>query len=312
MAENSIGRVSQVIGAVVDVHFEGHLPAILNCSRRTIAARASCSRWRSTSANPRCAASPWTRPRAWCAAIREGHRPADRRPDRSRHARAHHERHRRAGGRGGPDPARNDARHSPACPGLCRAVDGGADPRNRDQGRRSPGALRQGRQGRPLRRRGRRQDGAHPGADQQHRQGPWRLFRVRRRRRAHARGQRPLPRDHRIGRQQEGRRRRLEVRPRLRADERAAGRARPCRPHRPHGRGKLPRPGPGRAALRRQHLPLHAGGLRSLGPARPHPLRGRLPADARDRHGRACRSASPRPRRARSHPCRRSTCRPTT
>ncbi len=30
MAENSIGRVSQVIGAVVDVHFEGHLPAILN------------------------------------------------------------------------------------------------------------------------------------------------------------------------------------------------------------------------------------------------------------------------------------------
>ncbi|MBV9433586.1 MAG: F0F1 ATP synthase subunit beta [Hyphomicrobiales bacterium] len=30
MAENTIGRVSQVIGAVVDVHFEGHLPAILN------------------------------------------------------------------------------------------------------------------------------------------------------------------------------------------------------------------------------------------------------------------------------------------
>ena len=30
MAENSIGRVAQVIGAVVDVHFEGHLPAILN------------------------------------------------------------------------------------------------------------------------------------------------------------------------------------------------------------------------------------------------------------------------------------------
>jgi F-type H+-transporting ATPase subunit beta len=30
MAENTIGRVAQVIGAVVDVHFEGHLPAILN------------------------------------------------------------------------------------------------------------------------------------------------------------------------------------------------------------------------------------------------------------------------------------------
>jgi len=30
MAENTIGRVAHVIGAVVDVHFEGHLPAILN------------------------------------------------------------------------------------------------------------------------------------------------------------------------------------------------------------------------------------------------------------------------------------------
>ena len=38
----------------------------------------------------------------------------------------------------------------------------------------------------------------HPGADQQHRQGAWRLFGVRRRRRAHPRGQRPLSRVHRI------------------------------------------------------------------------------------------------------------------
>ncbi|MBF3234940.1 F0F1 ATP synthase subunit beta, partial [Pseudomonas aeruginosa] len=29
-AANQIGRVTQVTGAVVDVQFEGHLPAILN------------------------------------------------------------------------------------------------------------------------------------------------------------------------------------------------------------------------------------------------------------------------------------------
>ena len=38
---------------------------------------------------------------------------------------------------------------------------------------------------------------------------------------------------------------------------------------------------PGRAALHRQHLPLLAGGLRSVGAARPHRQRGRIPADAR-------------------------------
>ena len=49
--------------------------------------------------------------------------------------------------------------------------------------------LRQGRQDRPVRRRRRRQDRHHHGTDQQHREGAWRLFGVRRRRRAHARGQ---------------------------------------------------------------------------------------------------------------------------
>ncbi len=55
--------------------------------------------------------------------------------------------------------------------------------------------------------------------------------------------------------------RRLQVRPRVRPDERAAGSARPRRPDRPHHRGTFPRPGPGRSLLRRQHLPLHAGRL---------------------------------------------------
>ncbi|HTQ83511.1 MAG TPA: hypothetical protein VMI47_09620, partial [Pseudolabrys sp.] len=28
--QNAVGKITQVIGAVVDVQFEGHLPAILN------------------------------------------------------------------------------------------------------------------------------------------------------------------------------------------------------------------------------------------------------------------------------------------
>ena len=35
MASNQTGRISQVIGAVVDVQFEGHLPAILNALETT-------------------------------------------------------------------------------------------------------------------------------------------------------------------------------------------------------------------------------------------------------------------------------------
>ena len=174
---------------------------------------------------------------------------------------------------------------------LCRAVDRGSDSRHRHQGRRPARALRQGRQDRPVRRRGRRQDGADPGTDQQRRQDPWRQFGIRGRRRAHPRRQRPLSRIHRI----EGQRRpassrperEVEMRAGVRPDERAAGRAHARRAGRRHRRRAFPRPGPGRAAVHRQHLPLHPGGLGSVGAARPHPLGGRLPADARDRHGRA-------------------------
>ena len=74
------------------------------------------------------------------------------------------------------------------------------DPGHRHQGRRPARALRQGRQDRPVRRRRRRQDRADHGADQQHRQGARRLLGVRRRGRAHPRGQRPLSRDDRIRR----------------------------------------------------------------------------------------------------------------
>ena len=55
---------------------------------------------------------------------------------------------------------------------------------------------------------------------------------------------------------------------------------------RPHPRRAVPRPvRHRRALLHRQHLPLHPGGLRGLGAPRPHPLRRGLPADARHRHG---------------------------
>ena len=99
----------------------------------------------------------------------------------------------------------------------------------------------------------------------------------------------------------------------LRPDERAAGRPRARRPDRPHGGGVLPRPGgPGRPVLRRQHLPLHPGGRRGVGTSRPHPVGGGLPAHARHRHGRDAGADHLDQARARSPRCRRCTCRRTT
>ena len=152
------------------------------------------------------------------------------------------------------------------------------DLRDGDQGHRPPRPVREGRQGRALRRRRRGQDGADPGAHPQHRRGARGALGVRRRRRADARGQRPLARDDRVGRHRQDR-------ARLRPDERAAGSAPARGPERPDHGGVLPRGRPGHAALHRQHLPLRAGGLRGVGAPRPHAVRGGLPADARDRDG---------------------------
>ncbi len=156
----------------------------------------------------------------------------------------------------------------------------GRDLRDRHQGHRPDRAVRARRQDRPVRRRRRRQDGADPGADPQRRAGARRRVGLLRRRRAHARGQRPAPRDGGVGRARQGR-------ARLRPDERAARSAPARRPLRPDDGGVLPRRRPGRAALHRQHLPVHAGGLRGVGAPRPHAERRRLPADARDRDGAA-------------------------
>ena len=126
------------------------------------------------------------------------YRPADCGAGRRRHARPHHQRDRRAGRRGGPGAAQGDAPHPSGGAVLHRSVDRGGNPGHRHQGRRSARALCQGRQDRPVRRRRRRQDRDHHGTDQQHRQGARRLFGVRRRRRAHPRGQRSLSRDDRV------------------------------------------------------------------------------------------------------------------
>ena len=115
-----------------------------------------------------------------------------------------------------------------------------------------------------------------------------RLLGVRRRRRAHPRRQRPLPRDDRVGRHQQGRPLEEPVRARLRADERAARRPRPRRALGARHRRVLPRRRePRHAPLHRQHLPLHPGRLRGVRAPRPHPVGRRLPADALHRDGRA-------------------------
>ena len=104
--------------------------------------------------------------------------------------------------------------HRPAPKASDLAPDPG-DPRDRDQGHRPARSLRQGRQGRPLRRSRRRQDRPDPGADPLDRRGARRPLRLLRRRRALARGKRPLARDERVGRDRQND-------ARLRPDERAA------------------------------------------------------------------------------------------
>ena len=62
----AVGRVTQVLGAVVDVQFEdGNLPQILNALTTDVGRHARwCSRWPSTLASTPSVPSPWTRPRA--------------------------------------------------------------------------------------------------------------------------------------------------------------------------------------------------------------------------------------------------------
>jgi F-type H+-transporting ATPase subunit beta len=155
---NQTGRISQVIGAVVDVQFDGYLPAILNALETTTTATAWSSKLRSISVNHR-------------ARDRDGH---DRRSGARQEVTDTGQPIQVPVGEGTLGRIMNvigepidEAGPVKAAPsihrraGLHRAVDGSADPRDRHQGRRPARALRQGRQDRPVRRRRRRQDRAH-------------------------------------------------------------------------------------------------------------------------------------------------------
>ena len=197
---NQTGRITQVIGAVVDVQFEGHLPAILNAIEtknggnrlvlevaqhlgestvRTIAMDTTEGLVRgqevTDTGNPiMVPVGAGTLGRI----INVIGEPIDEAGP--------------VAGRPARDPSGSAA--------LYRPVHGSRNSRHRHQGRRPARALRQGRQDRPVRRRRRRQDRADSGTDQQRRQGARWLLGVRRRRRADPRRQRPLSRIHRIRR----------------------------------------------------------------------------------------------------------------
>ena len=132
------------------------------------------------------------------AARHEGaqHRRADLGAGRPRRARPRHGRARPPDRRARPDRVRTSGAsiHQPA-PKFDELVAVGRAARDRHQGHRPDLPVRQGRQDRPVRRRRRRQDRQHARADQQHRDAALGPVGVRRRRRAHARRQRLLPRD---------------------------------------------------------------------------------------------------------------------
>ena len=87
------------------------------------------------------------------------------------------------------------------------------------------------------------------------------------------------------------RRRRIQGRARIRSDERTARRPGPGRTLGLDLGRIFPRRGrPGRSVVHRQHFPLHPGGLRGFGALGPHSLGGRVSADAGDRHGNFARA----------------------
>ncbi len=142
---------------------------------------------------------------------------------------------------GGPIKTQGFPADPPPGAGVRRADRRPGPARDRHQGHRPARAVREGRQDRPVRRRRRRQDRQHAGAHQQHREGAQRPFRVRRRRRAHPRGQRLLSRDDGVGRHRQEGPDEFQGRDGVRPDERAAGQSPARRPHRPHHGGVFPR-----------------------------------------------------------------------
>ena len=225
-APTATGRVIQITGPVVDIEFPpGPLPAIYNAVEieREGEAPLACEVQQHLGNN-------WVRSVAMTTTdglARGTARPRHRRPDHRAGRRG-----RRSGGSSTSSAARStararrpqqDAADPPLRPGLRPADDRGRGLRDRPQGHRPDLPVQEGRQDRDLRRRRRRQDRHHPGADPERRPGARRRVGVRRRRRAEPRGQRPHPRDDRVGRHREDGLR-------LRPDERAARRPPAGRP----------------------------------------------------------------------------------
>jgi F-type H+-transporting ATPase subunit beta len=172
---NQTGRITQVIGAVVDVQFEGELPAILNALETKIG-QPSGSKSPNISAIDRTYDRDGYLRASWPGGHR--HRPADRGAGRRRDARAHHQRGRRSGRRGRQGAL---AETRPDSPGGAEIL-ASRPSRILSTGIKVVDLLA------PYAKGGkvacsaalRRQDRHHSGVDQQHRQGPRRLFGVRR------------------------------------------------------------------------------------------------------------------------------------
>ncbi len=196
MAKNLVGKITQVLGAVVDVQFDGDLPAILNALHtqnqgkllvlevaqhlgentvRTIAMDTTDGLVRGLEVTDTGDAITVPVGREVLGRIINViGEPVDER---------------------GPVNAEDQLSDPSSGAGVRRSVDRTAGARHRHQGHRPAHPVSEGRQDRPVRRRGRRQDRHHHGADQQRREGARRRLGVRRRRRAHPRGQRPLSRN---------------------------------------------------------------------------------------------------------------------
>ena len=113
---NNVGRIRQVMGAVVDVQFDGALPAILNSlETNNQGQRLVLEVAQHLGENTvRTIAMDFDRGSGARPGSRRHRRP-DQRSGRRRDARAHHERHRRAGGRG--RPGQDRARRAPSTVG---------------------------------------------------------------------------------------------------------------------------------------------------------------------------------------------------
>ena len=107
---STVGSITQVIGAVVDVHFDDHLPAIFNALETNNQGNAWCSRSRSILAKRLCAPSRWTPPRPGARPGSDRYRRADLGAGRRRNAWPHLQCGRRPGGRSRPGQGRRHAR----------------------------------------------------------------------------------------------------------------------------------------------------------------------------------------------------------